>query len=180
MKKFALPRLSPQLSGKLPGGDSLTRLADSLANLSERDRRVLLIGTLAALALVVFGILIPLDRSVSRERAKLTQKRADLAWMQSVGPEIAASAPPPSASGESLLVIIDRSARESGLASSITGSEPGAAGSMSIRLEKAPFDTLISWLARLSQQNGVNIDSATIEKGGAPGLVNAAIVLHGG
>jgi type II secretory pathway component PulM len=117
---------------------------------------------------------------VSRERAKLTQKRADLAWMQSVAPELASSAPPPSATGESLLVIIDRSARESGLASAITGSEPGAAGSLAIRLEKAPFDTLVAWLARLSQQNGVYVDSATIEKGGAPGLVNAALVLHSG
>jgi general secretion pathway protein M len=97
-----------------------------------------------------------------------------------VAPEIAASAAPPSATGESLLVIIDRSARESGLASSMAGSEPGGANTLSIRLEKAPFDSLIGWLARLSQQNGVLVDSATIEKAGAPGLVNAAIVLHSG
>lgn len=153
---------------------------DSLASLSERDRRLLTIGGLAALALLVFGVIVPLDRAVSRERAKLTQKRADLVWMQSVAPEIASSAPPPSATGESLLVIIDRSARESGLASSMAGSEPGAAGSLSIRLEKAPFDMLVGWLARLSQQNGVLVDSAIIEKAGAPGLVNASIVLHSG
>lgn len=170
--KFAVPQLF--------SGASFDRLSEALARLSERDRRILLIGSIAALALLIFGILIPLDRSVARERAKLSQKRADLAWMQSVAPELASSAPPPSATGESLLVIIDRSARESGLASSITGSEPGAAGSLSIRLEKAPFDTLIAWLARLSQQNGVYVDSATIEKGGAPGLVNAALVLHSG
>jgi type II secretory pathway component PulM len=165
---------------ELFSGAAFARLSDALARLSERDRRILLVGSLAALALLIFGILIPLDRSVSRERAKLTQKRADLAWMQSVAPELASSAPPPSATGESLLVIIDRSARESGLASAITGSEPGAAGSLAIRLEKAPFDTLVAWLARLSQQNGVYVDSATIEKGGAPGLVNAALVLHSG
>ena len=82
----------------------------------------------------------PLDRSVARERAKLTQKRADLAWMQSVAPELRDAPQPPAASGESLLVIIDRSARESGLASALAGSEPGAAGSLSVRLEKAPFD----------------------------------------
>jgi len=170
--KFPVPQLF--------SGAAFARLSEALERLSERDRRILLIGSLAALALLIFGILIPLDRSVARERAKLTQKRADLAWMQSVAPELASSAPPPSATGESLLVIIDRSARESGLASAITGSEPGAAGSLSIRLEKAPFDTLIAWLARLSQQNGVYVDSATIEKGGAPGLVNAALVLHSG
>jgi len=49
-----------------------------------------------------------------------------------------------------------------------------------VRLEKAPFDKLITWLGRLAQQNGVVVDSATIEKAGAPGEVNAAIVLHTG
>ena len=49
-----------------------------------------------------------------------------------------------------------------------------------MRLEKAPFDYLVAWLARLAQQNGVVIDSATIEKSGDTGLVNAAIVLHSG
>ncbi len=153
---------------------------ENFARLPRREQRLLLIGAAAALGVLIFGIIVPLDHAVAKERAKLTQKRADLAWMQSVAPEIAASAAPPSATGESLLVIIDRSARESGLASSMAGSEPGTAGSLSIRLEKAPFDTLVGWLARLSQQNGVLVDSATIEKAGAPGLVNAAIVLHAG
>ncbi len=153
---------------------------EALANLSERDRRLALLGAAALVALLVFGVIVPLDHSVARERAKLAQKRADLAWMQSVAPEIARTAPPPSATGESLLVIIDRSARESGLGNALAGSEPGAAGALSIRLERAPFDALVGWLARLSQQNGVLVDSATIEKAGAPGLVNAAIVLHSG
>ena len=62
----------------------------------------------------------------------------------------------------------------------LAGSEPGAQNSLSVRLEKAPFDKLITWLGRLAQQNGVVVDSATIEKAGAPGEVNAAIVLHTG
>jgi general secretion pathway protein M len=134
---------------------------------------------LAAL-IVVFGILVPLDRSVAQAKERLAKKHADLSWMQSVAPELAATAPPPTASGESLLVIIDRSARESGLAGALSGSEPGGPGSLSVRLERAPFDTLVGWLARLSQQNGVIVESATLERAGAPGLVNAAIVLHTG
>jgi general secretion pathway protein M len=153
---------------------------EAFANLSKRDQRLALIGALALAAILLFGVIMPLDRTVTRERAKLAQKRADLAWMQSVAPEIARTAPPPSATGESLLVIIDRSARESGLGNALAGSEPGGGGSLSIRLEKASFDALIGWLARLSQQNGVLVDSAIIEKAGAPGLVNAAIVLHSG
>jgi general secretion pathway protein M len=158
--------------------DSLS--AESFAALSARERRMVLVGGGLALVLFIFGVLVPLDRSVAHVQARLAKKHADLTWMQSVAPELAASAPPPAASGESLLVIVDRSAREAGLASSLAGSEPGASGSLSVRLEKAPFDTLVAWLTRLTQQNGVSVDSATIEKTGAPGLVNAAIVLHPG
>lgn len=153
---------------------------EAFAALAPRERRMVLAGVGLALVLLIFGVLVPLDRSVAHAQQRLAKKHADLAWMQSVAPEIAASGVPPASTGESLLVIVDRSARESGLASSLSGSEPGAPGSLSVRLEKAPFDALIAWLARLAQQNGVAVDSATIERAGGPGLVNAAIVLHAG
>jgi len=159
---------------------SFESLVAALDARSPRERRMLLLGGVAVLLLIIFGILVPLDRSVSHAQQRLAKKRVDLAWMQSVAPELAATAPPPAASGESLLLIVDRSARESGLARSLAGSEPGGTGSLSIRLEKASFDTLVAWLARLAQQNGVSVESATVEKAGTPGLVNAAIVLHAG
>jgi len=163
------------------GSLSLKSLSlEKLAALSERERRMLLIGAVAAVGILVFGILIPLDRSVVRAQQRLARKHEDLAWMQLVAPEIGSLPPSPQANGESLLVIVDRSARESGLANSLSGSEPGGAGNLSVRLEKAPFDKLVQWLARLAQQNGVVVDSAIIEKTGEPGTVNAAIVLRTG
>ena len=153
---------------------------DSLAALPERERRLLAGGLALTAAILLFGVVIPLDRSVAHAHQRLARKHADLTWMQGVAPELAASAPPPAATGESLLVIIDRSARESGLAGALAGSEPGGPGSLSVRLAKAPFDTLVGWLSRLAQQNGVSVESASIEKADAPGLVNAAIVLHSG
>jgi len=176
--KLSLKSLS--LNAPSLGKLSFESLLDSYAALSMRERRMVLGGVIAAVAIFIFGILVPLDRSVAHAQQRLAKKHADLVWMQGVAPEIAASAPPPAANGESLLVIVDRSARESGLGSALSGSEPGGPGTLSVRLEKAPFDALIAWLARLAQQNGVAVDSATIEKAGAPGLVNAAIVLHTG
>ena len=163
------------------GSLSLRSLSpEAIASLSPRERRLLLLGGIAAVAILIFGMLIPLDRSVSHAQDRLAKKRADLSWMQSVAPQIAVIPLPSTASGESLLVIVDRSAREAGLASALSGSEPGGPGSLSVRLEKASFDMLVGWLARLAQQNGVTVDSAVIEKSGAPGLVNANIVLHTG
>jgi general secretion pathway protein M len=163
-------------SDKLP----FDGLAQRFESLSERERRIVQVGAVLAAVLLVVGVLLPLDHSVAQVHERLAKKRNDLAWMQSVAPELAASPQPPSAAGESLLVIVDRSARESGLAGSLAGSEPAGPGGLSLRLQKAPFDTLIAWLARLAQQNGIRVDSATIDSAGSPGLVNAALVLHTG
>src|SRR2546429_9114967 len=110
---------------------------DSVAALPERERRLALGGLALAAAILVFGVLIPLDRSVAHAHERLARKRADLTWMRGVAPELAASAPLPAATGESLLVIVDRSARESGLAGALAGSEPGGPGSLSGRLPPA-------------------------------------------
>lgn len=154
-------------------------LSSSLRSLSPRDRRTLLVGLAIAAILFVFAVILPLDHSVARLHDQVTHKQADLVWMRSVAPEIAAAGPMRrSGSGESLIVIVDQSARESGLGSSLTGSQPSGRGGLSVQLEKASFDALVGWLARLSQQNGVQIESASIDSAGEPGLVNASIVLQ--
>jgi general secretion pathway protein M len=151
----------------------------SLDSLSERDRRTLMIGAGVA-ALLLLYIIIQLDSSVSSAHKRLVTKADDLAWIRTNGGELATLGPPRTgaAGGQSLLVIVDRSAHESGLASALAGSEPSGPGGLSVRLQKAPFDTLIMWLARLSQQNGIRIESASIENAGSPGIVNAALVLR--
>jgi general secretion pathway protein M len=152
-------------------------LSSKLQSLSERDRRVLLIGGAIAAILFVLAVIMPLDHSVSRLHDQVTRKQADLVWMRNAAPEIAAAGPVRSNSGESLIVIVDQSARESGLGSSLAGSQPSGAGNLNVQLQKAPFDALVGWIARLSEQNGVQIESATIDSAGEPGLVDASLVL---
>ena len=60
----------------------------------------------------------------------------------------------------------------------LTSSEPSGAGGLQVRLEKAPFDAVVAWLARLSEQEGIRVDSATIDNAGQPGIINAGVVLH--
>jgi type II secretory pathway component PulM len=152
----------------------------SFDTLSEREQRLVRYGGIAAVLILIFGVLIPLDSSVTRARARIVQKQADLVWMRGVAPFLAATAPAHTAGtgGESLIVIVDRSARESGLGSALAGTEPSGPGGIQVRMEKAPFDAMIGWLSRLSQQNGIAVDGATIDSAGAPGIVNAAIVLR--
>ena len=149
----------------------------SLNSMSERERRLVYGCAVVAVLVVIFGVIVPLDRSVAQAHHRLEKKTGDLAWMRSVAPELAVSHPVRSVSKESLLVVVDRSARESNLGTSLAGSEPSGVGGLRVRLEKAPFDTLVAWLARLSEQNGIRVDSATIDNAGKPGTVNAAVVL---
>ncbi|MFZ0500643.1 MAG: type II secretion system protein M [Steroidobacteraceae bacterium] len=152
-------------------------ISSSLRSLSPRDRKVLLAGGVIAAILFVVAVILPLDHSVSRLHDQVARKQADLVWMRTAAPEITAAGPVRSNVGESLIVVVDQSAREAGLGNSLAGSQPSGVGNLSVQLEKAPFDALVGWIARLSQQNGVQIQSATIDSAGSPGLVDASLVL---
>ena len=147
---------------------------------SLRDQRVAAAVAVVFALIVIGSIFIPLDTSVARANARVQHKQADLAWMQSVAPQLAAAGAAVTAptSQRSLIVVIDTSARESGLGSALNSSEPSGAGALRVRLDKAPFDTLVVWLAKLSQQNGIHVESGNIDAAGAPGLVNAGLVLR--
>ena len=145
--------------------------------LAPREQKMVKFGAIGLVAILIFGVLMPLDSSVAKARTRVSKKQADLVWMKSVAPFLAAQAPAHNNNGESLIVIVDRSARESGLGNSLAGTDPSGAGGIQVRLEKAPFDAVIGWLSRLSQQNGIGVDGATIDSTGSPGVVNAAIVL---
>jgi type II secretory pathway component PulM len=151
----------------------------SFASLNERERRMVLIGGGVAAVLLLLGIILPLDRSVSRAHDRVGHKQADLAWMRGVAPQLAGSGPAVAepATQDSLLVVVDRSARDAGLGSSLTSSEPSGPGGLRVRLDKAPFDILVGWLARLADQHGIRVESASIDSSG-PGLVSAAVVLR--
>jgi type II secretory pathway component PulM len=151
----------------------------SLDTMSERERRLVTIGGVVAVLVIVLGVILPLDRSVSLAHTRIGQKQADLVWMRRVAPELATAGPAQAGNAnESIIVVIDRSAREAGLGSALAGSSPSGPGGLQVRLEKAPFDALVGWLARLAQQDGIRVDGATIDSAGTPGIVNASIVLH--
>jgi len=147
---------------------------------SPRDQRVAMIGAVVVLLILIFGIFVPLDTSVARAHARVQHKESDLAWMRAVTPQLAAAGTAIAAptSQRSLIVVIDSSARESGLGSALNTTEPSGPGALRVRLDRASFDTLVAWLAKLSQQNGIRVEQGTIDAAGPPGLVNAGILLR--
>jgi general secretion pathway protein M len=158
---------------------SRTQLVDWYTNLTPRDQRVLRIGGVVTLLIVLVGIFLPLQRSLAAASVQLAAQQADLEWMRQVAPTLAAAGPGPvaAATQESLVVLIDRSARESGLAQSLTGSQPAGDGAMRVQLEQADFNLLTGWIARLSSQHGVQVVAASVT-GSGPGIVNASVQMR--
>jgi general secretion pathway protein M len=151
----------------------------SLANMNERERRMVTVGGIAAVVLIIVGIVLPLETSVAKAHNRVEQKQEDLKWMRTVGHELAnAPAISQPASGESMLVIVDRAAREAGLGGALTNSEPSGPNGLRVRLEKAPFGLIVGWLSRLTEQHGITVESANMDATGEPGVVNAGIVLR--
>jgi general secretion pathway protein M len=154
---------------------------DWLAGLSERERRlVYAAGGLLAVGLLYAILVLPFQAAGHRMAARLDKKTTDLAWMRQVAPQVAATAGMGAASGagggESLVVLVDRTAREAGLGNSLRDQSPDGNRGLRLRLETASFDVLVAWLAALQTRYGVSVDAATID-GGAPGIVNASLTL---
>ena len=83
----------------------------------------------------------------------------------------------PGPSNESLVVLIDRAAQQCGVSSSLTGQTPNGENGIRVRLEGAEFDKIMVCLGTLQQVHSVDVESATIDRTGKPGLVNANLVL---
>jgi type II secretory pathway component PulM len=75
-------------------------------------------------------------------------------------------------------VVVDTSARESGLLHGLS-SQPAGNGALRVTLNAVDFNLLVGWLSRLSAQHGVQIEAATVTRADKPGIVNATVQLRG-
>jgi general secretion pathway protein M len=150
--------------------------------LNTRERTIVIAGAcVVVIAIIYLLALAPFYAAIDARSRRVADKQADLAWMQGSLAEVqslAATQPQSSGpTGESLVVLIDRTAREASLGASLTGQTPSGDTGIRVRLEGAPFDTVVQWLGTLQQQHGIAIETATIDRAANPGLVNATLTL---
>lgn len=119
--------------------------------LDTREQVLVRYGAIAALALALAGSVLELHSLVSRLEKRLAGKRADVAYIESALPELR-SIPLPQAGGQSLLLVVDRTTRDAGLAASLRGTEPNGAGGGRVHLEGADFEALLTWLLRIERE----------------------------
>lgn len=138
-------------------------------------------GVLTALLLFWALVLYPLDSSVDKLTASIEDKRGQLTWMLGAAAELRASGNVPTeidGADQSLVVVIDRSARAAGLGKALTRNQPVGEDAIRVRLETASFDAITGWLHQLHSNYGLAMDSASFERGSTAGTVTASLILR--
>ena len=158
-------------------------MKDWFESLNPRERiLVTTAGGLAVLVVLYLAIAMPLMSAADRTGQRVADKQLLLeeirAFAARNGPVSPGSGS--AGSGQSLVVIIDRTARASGLGSHLKRNQPDGDGALRLRLEDAPFDNLVGWLAELETQHGVRVNTASFDRAGATGRVNCSLRLTRG
>ncbi len=81
--------------------------------------------------------------------------------------------------GQSLLSLIDSTAKSSGFGPQVKRVKPDGENKVQIWIDDVPFDQLVQWLESLQQVYGVHVTSTTIDRGNFEGKVNANLQLEG-
>jgi general secretion pathway protein M len=159
----------------------MQKLKEWFASLQARERIAVSVAAVLVSAMVIYVLgLAPFYRAVNAMENDLAERKADLAWMMSNADNVrmlVASRPQLAPTGESLVLLVDRTAREAGLADSLTNQTPTGPDGIKVNLQEATFDNMMVWLNGLQMTQGVTIQSANINRASKPGLVNVSLEL---
>lgn len=154
-------------------------------NLAARERLMLSIALIITIIAVLYLLVWePLQKRTETLRHTVSEERNQIAWMEQAAVEILALrggvVPKEKRNNESLLAVVDRSARAAGMGAGINRVEPEGKDKARIWLNDVAFDNLIRWLSELDKTQGITTESVVIDRQNVAGQVNARLVLMGG
>ncbi|QKT03017.1 type II secretion system protein M [Ectothiorhodospiraceae bacterium 2226] len=155
------------------------------STLGLRERRMLIGGGLVLAIVLPYGVVwAPLvDRNAALSE-RVEGQRAELLWMQQAAQQVQAArgAAPTARAGageQSLLSLIDSTAKDGPLGAALTRVQPEGQA-VRVWLDNAPFDDLMLWLARLQEEYAVQVTNLAVERQQQAGRVGARVVLQQG
>ena len=140
-----------------------------------------LIELLVVIAIIVLGIVRPISSQTTRGHEIVADKREllnDLERLaERLGPQQITMSPVTAGNTDSLVLVVDQTTRNAGLAPYLKRNQPDGDSSIRLRFENAPFDTIVEWLAELESRYGLSTTSANIDMAAATGRVNCNFTL---
>lgn len=155
-----------------------------LAGLEPRERILVYAAAAVVGVILVYAIFIqPLYSKYDKLVDSVDQQRETVQWMQQNAVTIrqlkgAGPAAGQGLAGRSLLSVADSEARSARLGPALKRVEPEGGDAVRVWLDGASFDDLVGWLEVMSSRYGADVDTITLERAAAAGLVNARLTLR--
>ena len=144
-------------------------------NLQPRERLIVLGGAVGVLLIAAWFGVMKLHTQTEVLRDAVAAKQRMLVDLTRVGGRPAASA---NAQGntQTLVVVIDGSAREHGI--TLSTRRPDGPDGVQVAFSNVPFDMLLEWLVALEKANSVAVESASFTTAKQKGIVNGQLTLR--
>ena len=152
-------------------------------NLSLRDQRILLLGSLIAIVILIYAFVwSPLQKDLKQLRPLVVSQSADLAWMQQQADKIRqlnqVGNSKKSMNALPLLTVVDQTAKAQKIRDKIKQIQPGKqSGTAKIWFDKVIFEHWLRWLDKTSAQ-GIDVTRVSITKSAEYPKVNIRMELE--
>lgn len=151
----------------------------------QSQERITVIGGAVALALMLFYVAIwdPIHTGVAQLEKSVAKQAPLLAWMKQAAIEVktlrGGQAAQKLNSGESLLSLIDSTAKKGRLGNALKRVKPDGDKKVRVWLEQASFDDMVKWLENLNNFYDVEVLSLVIDRKDVSGIIDSRIVFVG-
>ena len=161
----------------------MSAIQDWFEQLKFREKIIVSAGTVVVAGVLIVSFAIrPLYINSARTAERVTSKEALLVTLEQAATSLSSgkadSARAIEAASQSMVVVVDKSARSFGLGQYLTRNQPDGATGIRLRFEGAPFDSLVKWIAEVQGRYGMTTVSASFDQAGASGRVNCSLVLE--
>lgn len=154
-----------------------------LDGLNPRERRLVIGGAIFLVVFVLYQLFwAPFTNGMADMQTKVNNQQQDLLWMQQAAAEVetlqGGSGGRRTVHTGSLLGLVEKTARQRGLGSSIRKVQPEGQNGVRVWLDKVSFDVVMIWLDELQVKQGVMVSSFSSEHLAQSGRVNIRMLVE--
>lgn len=155
-----------------------------LDSLEQGERRMVIVGAVLLLVMLIYvSAWEPLVKKVDALRTSTAEQQVLLNWMKQAAQEVkqlrgSSGQISKPASGQSLLSLVDSTAKAARLGKSLKRVQPDGEQKVRVWLEAANFDDVVRWLTTLETRKGVRIISTVFQAKEAAGQVDVRLVFE--
>jgi len=151
----------------------------------QTQERITVTAGAVALAIMLFYVAVwdPIHSSVEQLEKNVAKQAPLLQWMQQAAEDVknlkGTKSQLKSKAGQSLLSLVDSTAKSSKLGNALKRVKPDGEKKVRVWLENASFDAMVTWLEKLNKNYGIEVLTLVVDRKDVPGEIDARITFVG-